>query len=204
MEFLEGGDISKHMALETAVVIEMLHQCLQALAYVHAKGVKHRDIKPNNIMMHSRDPVMVKLADFGLASTSPVSATNCGTLLYSAPEMLSSDGRQRYDQRIDIWSLGVTFLELLKQFPNREADRFYRLNDSASQDAYMHALRANTHRLPAIIGEFLEGMLRINPKKRWTAKECLERIGEVRRAAGQARPKPANGPLPQHLWRNLF
>ena len=67
------------------------HQMCQALEYLHHANITHRDIKPDNILIKSRDPLVVKLTDFGLSKVitneDSFLKTFCGTLLYCAPEV---------------------------------------------------------------------------------------------------------------------
>lgn len=147
MEFVPNGDLGTlinqtedgHMS-EPDVRI-MATQLLSALGYLHEKGITHRDVKPDNILISSRDPFSVKLTDFGLSkmidSEETFLRTFCGTLLYCAPEVYSEyreydnhghrtrrDKRslppQRYGHAVDIWSLaGVLFYALCGYPPYR-------------------------------------------------------------------------------------
>ncbi|GEM_PF-3885308 len=96
-------------------------QCADALAHAHGRGVIHRDIKPSNVLLDELGGVWV--VDFGLAKapTHP-SVTNpgelIGTLRYASPEQIRGEP---FDERTDVYSLGVTLYELLtwrEAFPN--------------------------------------------------------------------------------------
>ena len=97
--------------------VEILRQCLSALAYLHGhkKPIVHRDIKPENILVQHRDAdgIHVKLADFGLTREGDHLTTNCGTPLYLAPEVheierhARGQGTRSYTPAVDVWSLGV-------------------------------------------------------------------------------------------------
>ena len=140
MEYVPGGDlgslIHRRGHLPEADVKVMASQLLGALKYLHGMGITHRDVKPDNILIHNFSPLHVKLTDFGLSkmvdSEETFLRTFCGTLLYCAPEVYSEyreydhAGRrnprgipkrslppQRYDHAVDIWSLaGVLFYAL--------------------------------------------------------------------------------------------
>lgn len=140
MEYVPGGDlgslIPRRGRLPEADVNVMASQLLGALKYLHGMGITHRDVKPDNILIHNFNPFHVKLTDFGLSkmvdSEETFLRTFCGTLLYCAPEVYSEyreydhAGRknprgvpkkslppQRYDDAVDIWSLaGVLFYAL--------------------------------------------------------------------------------------------
>ena len=101
----------------------IIYEVLEALAYLHKRGIMHRDIKPENIMLTfdgaKESVVAVKLIDFGLSvmlSPSRRSKDACGTPAYVAPEIVSKQG---YTQQGDMWSLGVVtyMLFLVLQVP---------------------------------------------------------------------------------------
>lgn len=144
MEYVPNGDlgtlISGNGALREGIVQEMSSQLMSALAYLHANHITHRDVKPDNILVQSYGPFIVKLTDFGLSKMVDTEQTFlktfCGTLLYCAPEVYNEfteydeHGRrnprnrrrrpigQRYDHAIDIWSLGgVLYYTLTAQPP---------------------------------------------------------------------------------------
>ena len=109
---------------EGDVALDVIKPLLEALGYVHSKGLIHRDIKPENILV-STDGVL-KLADFGLVIDSnqerPVS--RLGTLDYMAPEVLAcpvknhpTENKDRadlaYSTQIDSWAVGVLAYEML-------------------------------------------------------------------------------------------
>lgn len=90
-----------------------VYRVLQAVAFIHSKGIMHRDIKPLNILCS--DPrKCVKLADWGLAEFyHPMRrySIHVGTRYYKAPELLLDYAL--YDYSIDIWAIGVLFIEAL-------------------------------------------------------------------------------------------
>lgn len=92
----------------------IVFQTLSALAHLHPQSVAHRDLKPENILVESRDPLSIKVADFGLASDSVELKTLCGTPGYVAPEVYY---RKLYTPAVDLWSLGVIALKYLHGLP---------------------------------------------------------------------------------------
>ena len=79
----------------------------------------HRDIKLENILLKDKDSLKIKLSDFGCSKIDPIGATICGTPKYMAYELLD-DTHSRYNYKVDLWSIGLCFWELLygdKSFP---------------------------------------------------------------------------------------
>ena len=109
MEFCAGGSLRRRMVTQSQVEIDKVFRwgsaLAEVLAFVHARGVVHHDIKPDNILFTEDN--RIKIGDFGVANT------NGGTLRYMAPELLSGDSRTSRDPRVDIYALGITLLELV-------------------------------------------------------------------------------------------
>ncbi|EGD94701.1 AUR protein kinase [Trichophyton tonsurans CBS 112818] len=85
-----------------------------ALKYLHKKHVMHRDIKPENILVGIHGEI--KISDFGWSVHAPNNRrqTMCGTLDYLPPEMLKPGNSDKwYDEKVDLWSLGVLIYEFL-------------------------------------------------------------------------------------------
>ena len=125
MEYIDGASVSELLKLHgrppLPLVLEIAHQSLLALGFLHRKGIVHRDVAPDNIML-TRDehggPV-VKLIDLGIAKVAeaPVEATATGVFLgklkYASPEQYGSLPRgHRLDGRSDLYGLGVVLYEL--------------------------------------------------------------------------------------------
>lgn len=114
----EGGPLTVHRALAIAM------QCCRALGAAHAKGIVHRDMKPENIFMCERESGedFVKIVDFGIAKMSDIETdgepgrklTKTG-MIFGTPEYMSPEQAQgkSLDHRVDVYAMGVILYELL-------------------------------------------------------------------------------------------
>ncbi|MCW8133442.1 MAG: protein kinase [Planctomycetota bacterium] len=115
MELVEGASLGAYLeekgALDEPEGLELLQQAAKGLATAHAKGLVHRDIKPDNMLL-DKEHKTLRLVDFGLVmestSTTQLTATGAclGTPQFMSPEQADGD---KADGRTDIYSLGVTF-----------------------------------------------------------------------------------------------
>lgn len=107
----------KKEKISLKIINKLIYQILQALEYCHSRGVMHRDIKPQNILLD--DQYNVKLADFGLARSVSVPlrtfTQEVVTLWYRPPELILNT--KYYSESIDIWSAGTIFCELFTLHP---------------------------------------------------------------------------------------
>src|SRR5262249_18905754 len=131
MEFINGPDLSSEVQrkgpLSVADAADTLLQAARGLAYAHAQGIVHRDVKPSNLLRDSSGGV--KVADLGLARLSsaqgPINTSLTqsggvvGTTDYMPPEQALDS--TTIDQRADVYSLGCTLYFLLTSRPPYEA-----------------------------------------------------------------------------------
>ena len=122
MPFIEGESLAERLAREGALpvneALRILQDVVDALAYSHARGVVHRDIKPDNVMLSGRHALVT---DFGVAKAVSASSGGkgglttvgiaLGTPTYMAPEQAAAD--PHVDHRADLYAVGVMAYELL-------------------------------------------------------------------------------------------
>merc|ERR1719456_1041320 len=120
MEYADGGDLLRRVKqhrdrgtrLKEETILNWMTQILLAIAYLHSKRILHRDIKAENIFLTSGN--IVKVGDFGISTvlrhTMAQAQTVCGTPYYFSPELCE---RRPYNNKSDVWAIGVVFYECL-------------------------------------------------------------------------------------------
>lgn len=189
MEFVSGGDLMDLVAAQGAmtedVSREIIRQTLNAIKYVHGLGISHRDLKPDNILIASDDPVTVKITDFGLAKIGTNNhkgsflKTFCGTLAYVAPEIIAGklvsrnkQARKSYSSLVDMWSLGCLCYVILTAhlpFSGETQEQLFKL---IKNGAY-HDAPLNEYNLSDNLKHFIDSLLQVDPNKRLTAEDAL-------------------------------
>ncbi|XP_028255145.1 SNF-related serine/threonine-protein kinase-like [Parambassis ranga] len=171
LELGDGGDmydcIMKHDGgLSEEVAKCYFAQIVHAISYCHRLHVVHRDLKPENVVFFEKQGV-VKLTDFGFSNRFQPGKklnTSCGSLAYSAPEILLGD---EYDApAVDIWSLGVIlFMLVCGQPPFQEA------NDSETLTMIMDCKYTVPPHITNACRDLIGHMLQRDPKKRATLEQ---------------------------------
>ena len=165
-------------------VYDLAIQAAAGLAHIHHHRVVHLDVKPSNLGLAANpdggEP-RLKILDFGLSQglVGPLDRKIRGTLAYTAPEVLLQDA---YDHRADLYSLGLTLLELATgTLPSAGSDRDAILFHLSGQVPDPRRLREG---LPEALAVILERLLRKDPRERFpSAAKLLEELG---RAAGRS------------------
>jgi tRNA A-37 threonylcarbamoyl transferase component Bud32/tetratricopeptide (TPR) repeat protein len=189
MPFVEGESLRARLqregtGLPIADVIRILHDVADALAFAHQRGVVHRDIKPDNVLLSGKHSLV---ADFGVAkaiseATGRQNLTTMGVALgtpaYMAPEQAAAD--PHLDHRVDIYALGVMGYELLVGEPP-----FVRRNMQAVIAAHMTepAPRVTARRpaTPPALDALIAKCLEKQAGDRWQSAE--EIVAELERLA---------------------
>jgi len=178
LEYVEGKDLSHYYknnplfdTLEAIATI--MEQILSALAYLHYKGVIHKDIKLQNIMLEEPSPYSnLKLIDFGFSEIKSRDWTknNAGTAYYIAPEIF----QKNYDRKCDVWSVGILlYLFLYKDFPFK-GKTFQKISEQILTKDIDKLLeeKDNDKKDPLVIN-FLKKLLERDPGKRYSVQDAL-------------------------------
>ncbi|MBP5270415.1 MAG: PASTA domain-containing protein [Clostridia bacterium] len=200
MEYVEGISLRDYMdrrgALPYGEVLKFGEQILAALEHAHSKGVIHRDIKPQNIMLLKNG--IVKVTDFDIAKisdaeTSTIADAAIGTVYYISPEQAS---RGESDARSDLYSLGIMMYEMATgRLP------FY--HEKAATVLMMHIKekpvppRVYNKKIPRGLEDIILCAIEKDPKKRYAS--ALDMFREMRRVEKNRRAEALS---PAQIRRN--
>jgi serine/threonine-protein kinase len=184
MPFIEGESLRARLLrdgpLSINEAVRLLHEVVDALAYAHARGIVHRDIKPDNVMLSGRH---ASVADFGVAKAVRAAGGDklttvgmaVGTPQYMSPEQAMAD--TDVDHRTDLYAVGVLGYEILTGKA---------VFDVASSQAMLSAhvleqpkdVRERRPEVPPLLAEALLKCLAKEPKDRWQSAEELSAVLE--------------------------
>lgn len=194
MEYAPLGDLRKYIShsggrLNPLQAEVFLTQAAEALDFIHRVGIIHRDIKPDNILVINEGEI--RLGDFGVAVLPGEKAslndlrTGVGTMNYMAPEVLEGTG---YEKRSDIYSLGVTFYELLTGIhPFENAPLIKQLD--ARQDNKIAPINSLIPEIPYHVANVITQAMSFDPAKRFpTAKDLVQSLLVNKAQSGGGKP----------------
>uniref|UniRef100_A0A8V5HA76 mitogen-activated protein kinase kinase n=1 Tax=Melopsittacus undulatus TaxID=13146 RepID=A0A8V5HA76_MELUD len=110
-EFMDGGSLDVYRKIPEHVLGRIAVAVVKGLTYLWSLKILHRDVKPSNMLVNTRG--QVKLCDFGVSTqlVNSIAKTYVGTNAYMAPERISGE---QYGIHSDVWSLGISFMEVWK------------------------------------------------------------------------------------------
>ncbi len=183
MPFVDGESLRSKLArtgpLPVNEAVRLLKEIADALSYAHARGIVHRDIKPDNVMLSGRHAAVT---DFGVAKAVSAAGGDklttvgiaVGTPQYMAPEQAMAE--VNIDHRVDLYALGVMGYEMLTGHPVFEATTAQAILSAhvLEQPKDIREWRPN---VPAVLAEALLKCLAKNPADRWqSADELLAQL----------------------------
>eukprot|EP00884_Botryococcus_braunii_P005302 jgi/Botrbrau1/14773/Bobra.0284s0007.1 len=184
-ELATGGElldrILQYGAYSEAEAANILQRILSALSFLHARGIVHRDLKLENILLTDKDQhaTEVKIADFGLSRFCNMAdgeglTTMCGSPAYVAPEILSfSQSKKEYSIAVDMWSAGIILFVLVTGYSPFSADSDAELFDHIRTGAY-DVSDPMWEKISDEAKDLVGRMLCVDPVQRLTAEEALE------------------------------
>jgi eukaryotic-like serine/threonine-protein kinase len=175
MEYLDGKDLAAVLEergkLEFVETADLLLQACEGIHEAHAKGVVHRDLKPGNLFVTSRQGrPLVKVLDFGIAKSTaaPGVTATAGAAVFGSPRYMSPEqfvATRDVDVRTDVWSLGVILYELLTGKPPFPGEAVPEVYAAIHQGAYTPPSRYRPD-IPPALEKLISDALAHNREKR--------------------------------------
>jgi calcium-dependent protein kinase len=176
-DYCEGGDlfsfIVKNKILSENLVKLILKQILDGLNYLHQKGIIHRNVKPENILISGKDftelsDIQIKLSDYGfsemLTKRKQAGGKVAGPPFYTSPEVIEG----KYNHKCDIWSVGVIAYTMLCGSPPYDGNEYevlYKILHDDFEFSGSHSEMAK---------DFITGMMTKNPTCRPDVKDAMD------------------------------
>lgn len=168
MDFAEGGTLDKYLPIKDAPRIKkIIAEVIHAYKFCHAKGIIHKDIKPQNLYFKNADGSDVLIGDFGISSILETGmsrhlTSQSLTVGYAAPEMYGIGGKAYVGQEVDYYALGITIIHIWD-------------GKNPFDDLNIHAISnlttsGNVHipgDMPQDMQNLVKGLITVDYSKRW-------------------------------------
>ncbi|KAG7892106.1 hypothetical protein KL935_003672 [Ogataea polymorpha] len=182
LEYVSGGSVGhlirRYGRFSEDLIKFLTEQVLQGLQYIHSKGILHRDLKADNLLLEMDG--ICKISDFGISKKAKDIYTNesamsfQGTIFWMAPEIIDNTQHKGYSAKVDIWSLGCVVLEMYAgQRPWSDfaiAGAIFKLGNKSAPP-----VPEETRKMMSDTGSsFLDRCFETDPEQRPTATELLK------------------------------
>lgn len=173
-EFAKLGTLKNLITNDYSFTLKNIHKIVEEMALIlktiHNENIIHRDIKPDNILVRTKDPLDLIITDFGISSVldeemSKKMTTKSGTKIYFAPESFSGV----IGKEVDYWALGMIILEILENG---------NVLSGIHEGMIAHEIFTKGIKIPSTISEnlqlLLKGLLARDPKQRWNHEQIFK------------------------------
>ncbi|KAF8117863.1 hypothetical protein N665_0008s0203 [Sinapis alba] len=191
LEYCSGGDLAEYINLHgkvsEPVAKHFMRQLALGLQVLQEKHCIHRDLKPQNLLLSSKEVTpLLKIGDFGFArSLTPESMadTFCGSPLYMAPEIIRN---QKYDAKADLWSAGAILFQLVTGKPPFDGTNQFQLFHNIVRDTELKFPKDSLNEIHPDCVDLCRSLLRRDPIERLTFREFFSHrfLQEARQTPG--------------------